>query len=446
MRRFFLFVLGGAAGAALAFLTVQPGSLSAGTSSSDVASSTADAYRQLQLFGLVFEVVRAKYVDRPDDAKLIGSAVEGMLAALDPHSSYMNARTFREMDLETRGEFGGLGMEVGIENGTIKVMHTLEGTPAAAAGIVSGDVITEVNGRSIKSLSLDEAVDRMHGPIGSKVRLRIVRPAAREPINVTLVRRLIELQSVRYRKDGEDVAYIRITEFNGQTGTELSKAIAALRGQIPEEKLRGYVLDLRNNPGGLFDAAIAVSNVFLQRGEIASTRGRDTESTERFVAKPNEGDLTNGEPLIVLINGGSASAAEIVAGALQDHRRATIVGTRSFGKGSVQTVFPLGGGNGALRLTTARYFTPSGRSIQAQGITPDIEVLQDVPTEANGEIESEAGLQGHLRRTDAREQTGSQSYVPAAAKDDKALQMGEDLLRGVAHHAAFPPRARLSAD
>jgi carboxyl-terminal processing protease len=281
----------------------------------------------------------------------------------------------------------------------------------------------------------------MRGLVNTKIRLKIMRKGNDAPIEVAIVRDNIRVRSVRMKVEGDDVGYVRITQFNEQTSDGLKKAIADITSQVPNEKLRGYVIDLRNNPGGLLDQAISVSDAFLERGEIVSTRGRDPEETQRFNARP--GDLTKGKPVIVLINGGSASASEIVAGALQDHRRATLVGTRSFGKGSVQTIIPLGSGNGALRLTTARYFTPSGRSIQAKGISPDVEVLQDVPEEmkARAANTSESSLRGHLK-AEGDEQVGSQSYVPPDAKDDKALNMAYDLLRGTRTNAAFPPNPK----
>jgi carboxyl-terminal processing protease len=281
----------------------------------------------------------------------------------------------------------------------------------------------------------------MRGLVDTKIRLKIVRKGNDSPIDVSLVRANIRVRSVKSKVEGDDVGYVRITQFNEQTSDGLKKAISEINGEVPSDKLRGYVIDLRNNPGGLLDQAISVSDAFLERGEIVSTRGRDPEETQRFNARP--GDLTKGKPIIVLINGGSASASEIVAGALQDHKRATLVGTRSFGKGSVQTIIPLGAGNGALRLTTARYFTPSGRSIQAKGITPDIEVLQEVPDElkARTDTKGEASLRGHLK-AEGNEESGSQSYVPPDEKDDRALKEALDLLRGTITDAAFPPNPK----
>jgi carboxyl-terminal processing protease len=280
--------------------------------------------------------------------------------------------------------------------------------------------------------------------VNTKIKLTVMRKGQDKPLEISLTRDIIRVRSVRSEAIGDDVGYIRMTQFNEQTFEGLKKAITDIGAKISNDKLKGYVLDLRNNPGGLLDQAISVSDAFLQKGEIVSTRGRNAEETQRFSARP--GDLTNGKPVIVLINGGSASASEIVAGALQDHRRVTVIGTRSFGKGSVQTIIPLGSGNGALRLTTARYFTPSGRSIQAKGISPDIEVLQDLPDDIKAKTDTstkgEASLRGHLKGDAGKEQTGSQSYIPPDRKDDKALNMAEDLLRGVKVNSAFPPNPK----
>jgi carboxyl-terminal processing protease len=345
--------------------------------------------------------------------------------------------------VQTRGEFGGLGIEVTMEDGLVKVVAPIDDTPAAKAGVRAGDIITHLDDEAVQGLTLNQAVEKMRGLVNTKINLRIMRKGVDKPVEVSIVRDIIRVRSVRSRLEGEDVAYIRITQFNEQTTEGLRKQIDELSKQAGEkqfgEKLKGIILDLRNNPGGLLDQAISVSDAFLDRGEIVSTRGRDADETQRFNARP--GDLTKQRPVIVLINGGSASASEIVAGALQDHKRATLVGTRSFGKGSVQTIIPLGPGNGALRLTTARYYTPSGRSIQAKGISPDIEVLQEVPDEVKSravETKGEASLRGHLK-ADGEEGGGSQSYIPPDAKDDKALKTALDLLRGIQANSAFPP-------
>jgi carboxyl-terminal processing protease len=437
IRRAFLVLIGGAAGAALTLAVTQTPLTALGASAS---AASAETYQEINLFASIFERVRESYVEKPDDSKLIESAINGMLSGLDPHSSYMDAKSFRDMQVQTRGEFGGLGIEVMQEDGAIKVVAPIDDTPAQRAGIRAGDLITHLDDVPVQGLTLNQAVDKMRGPVNSQIRLRITRKGAEKPLDVTLVRDVIRVKSVRARVEAGDIGYIRISSFTEQTTEGLKKAIADIAAQIPPEKLKGYILDLRNNPGGLLDQAISVCDTFLEHGEIVSTRGREAEETQRFNARP--GDLIRGKPLIVLINGGSASASEIVAGALQDQKRATILGTRSFGKGSVQTIIPLGNGNGALRLTTARYYTPSGRSIQALGITPDIEILQDVPDEvkkagSSTEIKGESSLRGHLKAT-GEERSGSQSYVPPDAKNDKALQHALDLLHGIKTNAAFP--------
>jgi carboxyl-terminal processing protease len=441
MRKTSLILLGAAAGVAVTLITTQPRIV---FDAARAQAAAADTYRQLSLFGDVFERVRADYVEKPDDGKLIESAINGMLAGLDPHSSYMDGKSFRDMQIQTRGEFGGLGIEVTMEDGLIKVVAPIDETPAAKAGIMANDIITHLDDEPVQGLTLNQAVEKMRGPVNTKIKLTIMRKGQTKPIEVTISRDIIRVKAVRSRVE-EDVGYIRITQFNEQTTENLKKALTELQSKIPAEKLRGYVVDLRNNPGGLLDQAISVSDAFLERGEIVSTRGRNPEETQRFSARA--GDLFKGKPVIVLINGGSASASEIVAGALQDHKRATLIGTRSFGKGSVQTIIPLGAGNGALRLTTARYFTPSGKSIQAQGIKPDIEVLQEVPEDlkARTDTKGESSLRGHLK-AEGDEQTGSQSYVPPDPKDDKALHMALDLMRGVATNAAFPPSPKRASN
>jgi len=331
----------------------------------------AETYRLLQLFGDVFARVRAEYVEPVQDRDLVENAVNGMLTGLDPHSAYLNPRNFRDMQVQTRGEFGGLGIEVTQENGYIRVISPIDETPAARAGVKPGDFITMLNGTSTQGLTLQEAVEQMRGERGTSIRLTIRREGEQRPVEISITRDVIRPQVVRYRLEGNDVAYIRVTSFNEQTDTNLRRAMTALRQQAGNN-LKGVVLDLRNNPGGLLDQAVQVADDMLEQGEIVSTRARRPEDAQRWNARA--GDITGGLPIVVLVNGGSASASEIVAGALQDHRRAVVIGTRSFGKGSVQTVMPLGGNNGAIRLTTARYYTPSGRSIQSTGIEPDIEV------------------------------------------------------------------------
>src|SRR5262252_6059658 len=437
MRKTSLILLGAAAGIAVTLIATQPRILLDGARAQAAA---ADTYRQLSLFGDVFERVRADYVEKPDDSKLIESAINGMLAGLDPHSSYMDSKSFRDMQVQTRGEFGGLGIEVTMEDGLIKVVAPIDETPAAKAGIMANDIITHLDDAPVQGLTLNQAVEKMRGPENSKIKLKIMRKGQDKPIEISITRARIQVRSVRSHLEGDDVGFIRISQFNEQTTEDLKKAIADFSAQA-SDKLKGFIIDLRNNPGGLLDQAIWVSAAFLEKGEIVSTRGRNADETQRFNARA--GDLTKNKPVIVLINGGSASASEIVAGALQDHRRSTVIGTRSFGKGSVQTIIPLGSGNGALRLTTARYFTPSGTSIQAKGIKPDIEVLQDVPDElkASMDTKGEASLRGHLK-AEGGEESGSQSYVPPDEKDDRALKEALDLLRGTITDAAFPPNPK----
>jgi carboxyl-terminal processing protease len=436
MRKTSLILLGAAAGVAVTLIATQPRILLDGAR----AQTAADTYRQLSLFGDVFERVRADYVEKPDDGKLIESAINGMLAGLDPHSSYMDSKSFGDMQVQTRGEFGGLGIEVTMEDGLIKVVAPIDETPAAKAGVMANDIITHLNDEPVQGLTLNQAVEKMRGPVNTKIKLKIMRKGSDKPVEVSITRDVIRVRSVRARLEGDDVGFIRITQFNEQTAEGLKKVITDLTAQTGD-KLKGFIIDLRNNPGGLLDQAISVSDAFLEKGEIVSTRGRNAEETQRFNARA--GDLTKNKPVIVLINGGSASASEIVAGALQDHRRATVIGTRSFGKGSVQTIIPIGSGNGALRLTTARYFTPSGRSIQAKGISPDIEVLQEVPEElkTRTDTKGEASLRGHLR-AEGDEQTGSQAYVPPDPKDDKALHTALDLIRGIQKNSAYPPNPK----
>ena len=440
MRRNFAFLLGTATGVGLTLLVVGPQGASLVAAAK--AAARSDTYNQLNLFGSVFERIKTSYVEKPDDSKLMEGAINGMISALDPHSRYMNEKGWSDMQETTHGEFGGLGIEVTMEDGIVKVVTPIDDTPAAKAGMLSGDVITQIDDESIQGMSLEQAVSRMKGPANSKIRLKVVRKGAAAPVDVAIVREIIRVRPVRYKTDGGDIGYIRITRFNEQTTDGLKKALANIAKDIPADKLAGYVIDLRNNPGGLLDQAVSVSSAFMNRGEVVSTRGRTSEETQRFTARG--GDLTKGKPLVVLINGGSASASEIVAGALRDHKRATLIGTRTFGKGSVQTIIPLGQGNGALALTTARYFTPSGRSIQAQGIAPDMEVLQDVPDELKGrtDLKGEASMRGHLAAEGTEQQTGSQAYVPPNEKDDKALIAAFNLLRGVTVNANGPTMAK----
>ena len=407
--------------------------------SQSASAANSEIYRQLDLFGEVLERVRSDYVEKPEDAKLIEAAINGMLTALDPHSAYLNPKHFRDMQVQTRGEFGGLGIEVTMENGVVKVVSPIEDTPASRAGLMSGDLITHLDKEQILGLTLQEAVEKMRGPVNSPITLTIVRKGVDDPFDVKVVRDVIHINPVKYDVEGDDIGYIRITTFNEQTTANLQKAIDDLKKQIGP-KLKGYIVDLRNNPGGLLDQAISVSDTFLDQGAIVLTRGRNLEETQRSNARP--GDLADGKQIIVLINGGSASASEIVAGALQDHHRATIIGTRSFGKGSVQTIIPLGS-NGALRLTTARYYTPSGRSIQAKGIEPEAVVEEELPDDLKQKAEAqstrgEANLRGHLKSEDEddkakadQDESGSSSYVSPDKAKDTQLNYAIDLSHGI---------------
>jgi len=437
MRKTFLIFVGAVTGLAASLITIQSQLLSDGPRAQAAVNAS---YRHLSLFREVFERVRDNYVEKPDDGQLIKSAINGMLTGLDPHSNYMDPKGLREMQVETRGEFGGLGIELTMEEGLIKVVAPIDGTPAARAGVMPNDVITHLDEAPMRGLTLDKAVEKMRGRPHTKIKLEIMRKGQDKPIEVSITREIIHVRSVRSRLEGDDVGFIRISQFSEQTTDGLKKAVADLTTQSGN-KIKAFVVDLRNNPGGLLDQAIAVSDAFLEKGKIVSTRGRNAQETQWFNARP--GDITKSKPIIVLINGGSASGAEIVAGALQDNRRATIIGTRSFGKGSVQSVIALGPGNGAMRLTTARYFTPSGRSIQAKGISPDIEVLQEEPEEAKGLTDSigESALRGHLK-AEGDEQTGSQSYIPPDPKDDKALGAALDLIRGLQQNPAYPARPK----
>jgi carboxyl-terminal processing protease len=404
------------------------------------AKDKSETYKFLNLFGDVFERVRADYVEETTDEALIEAAISGMLTSLDPHSAYLNARSFRDMQVETKGQFGGLGIEVTMENQLVKVISPIDDTPAFRAGIQPGDFITHLNGEPVLGLNLSEAVEKMRGPVGTDIKLTIKR-GTREPFDVTLTRAIVKIESVKGRLEG-NIGYLRVSRFSEQTDVSLKKAIAKIREEAGD-KLQGVVLDLRNNPGGLLDQAVAVADVFLDKGEIVSTRSKKPEEAQRFNARP--GDAVRGLPVVVLINGGSASASEIVAGALQDHRRALLLGTKSFGKGSVQTIIQLAG-HGAMRLTTARYYTPSGRSIQALGIEPDIMVEQaKIESLQTATRPREADLRGALERRDegpAEPQprqpdvkNGDKGAAPAAdaqKAQDYQLSRALDLLRGVA--------------
>jgi carboxyl-terminal processing protease len=401
----------------------------------------------LKLFGDVFERVRAEYVEEVTDEALIESAINGMLTALDPHSGYLDAKKYRDMQVQTKGEFGGLGIEVTMEDGLVKVVSPIDDTPAHRAGIQAGDVITHINTEPVLGMTLAEAVERMRGPVDTSIALTLRRPGREEPLDVSMARAVITISPVRWRAEG-DIGYLRVTAFNEQTDANLRTAIEDLQSQLGPS-LKGVVLDLRNNPGGLLEQAVAVADVFLDRGEIVSTRGRRTDNIQRFNAR--RGDLVDGRPMVVLINGGSASASEIVAGALRDHDRAIVMGTPSFGKGSVQTIMPLPG-HGAIRLTTARYYTPAGTSIQAKGIVPDIEVQQSrIEIIDQGLGRREADLRGRLENDqsgggdDAEVSDDDDPVVsdgapvdepPADQAEDYQLARALDLLRGVAMFGA----------
>ena len=424
----------------------------AGPLIAQTAGKTSSVYEQLDLFGDVFERIRGQYVEEPDNGKLMEAAINGMLTSLDPHSSYMNAQDFADMQVQTRGEFGGLGIEVTQEDGYVKVVTPIDGTPADKAGIQTGDFITQVDGVTVLGLTMDAAVDMMRGPIGSEVVITVVREGVTDPFDVSIIRETIKVSAVKGRLVGDTVV-LRISSFSDQTYSglqaELKKAVEEAGGA---DKVNGFVLDLRNNPGGLLTQAIDVSDAFLEEGEIVSTRGRNPQDNERFNSQP--GDLAGGKPVVVLINGGSASASEIVAGALQDHRRAIVVGTKSFGKGSVQTIIPVRG-DGAMRLTTARYYTPSGRSIQALGVMPDIVVNQppfDPEKAAADEAaaqdnqRTEASLPGVLSNDSMTEEERKQldadrARTEEAAKlrdDDYQLAYAVDILRGLSAVAKAP--------
>ena len=434
------FLIAAAGGTVLGLITTtQVGPLLA-----QEATTSTNIYQQLDLFGDIFERIRSEYVEEVDDKALIEAAINGMLTSLDPHSSYLSADDAADMRVQTRGEFGGLGLEVTQEEGWVKVVSPIDGTPAAAAGMESGDFITEVDGESLLGLTLDEALELLRGPVGSEVVITVVREGEVEPMKVSIVRDTIKLTAVRSRTEGKAVV-LRVTTFNAQTFPNLEEGLqkeVEAAGGI--DNVDGFVIDLRNNPGGLLNQAVFVADAFLEGGEIVSTRGREPQDGDRFNATP--GDLAQGKPIVILINGGSASASEIVAGALQDHRRGIVVGTKSFGKGSVQTVVPLQG-DGAMRLTTARYYTPSGRSIQALGISPDIIVEQPPRAEEDPEAEdeaeipfrSEADLRGRLNNDSLTEDEIKQieddrARAEAAAQlrvDDYQLAYAIDILKGL---------------
>lgn len=438
MNRFFIAAAGGIATGVLVSTQIAAPLLA------QESSRPASVYEQLDLFGDIFERIRAQYVEEVDEGKLIEAAIDGMLTSLDPHSSYLSPDDAANMRVQTRGEFGGLGIEVTQEDGFVKVVSPMDGTPAAEAGVEAGDFITHVDGESLLGLTLDDAVEMMRGPVGSEIVVTVVREGEAEPFDISIIRDTIKLTAVRARTEGKTVV-LRVTTFNDQTYPNLEEGLAKeIEAAGGLENINGVVLDLRNNPGGLLTQAIKVSDAFLEKGEIVSTRGRAPEDGERYNA--TAGDLIGGKPMVVLINGGSASASEIVSGALQDHRRAVVVGTKSFGKGSVQTVMPLRG-DGAMRLTTARYYTPSGRSIQSLGISPDIVVAQPPRApEAEEEDEtsisrrnrSEADLRGalsndSLSEDEIRQIEAEQEQAEESAKlrdEDYQLAYAIDILKG----------------
>jgi carboxyl-terminal processing protease len=439
MKKFVMAAVGGTVAGALIATQV------AGPLIAQEAERKTSVYEQLDLFGDIFERIRAQYVEDVDEGELIEAAINGMLTSLDPHSSYLPPKDFGDMQVQTRGEFGGLGIEVTQEEGFVKVVSPIDGTPADEAGIEAGDFITHVDGESVLGLTLDQAVQMMRGPVGSEIIITVVRESVDEPFDVEITRDTIKLTVIRSRTVGDSVV-LRVTTFNDQTYPSLSEKLAEeVEKAGGMESVNGFVLDLRNNPGGLLTQAIRVSDGFLDKGEIVSTRGRDPQDGDRYNA--SEGDLAEGKPIVVLINGGSASASEIVAGALQDHRRAIVIGTKSFGKGSVQSIVPLRG-DGAMRLTTARYYTPSGRSIQALGVSPDI-IVEQPPRRPEAEEEedeatarrsrSEADLRGSLDNDsiseDERRQLEEEQQKAQDAADlreeDYQLAYAIDILKGL---------------
>lgn len=405
--------------------------------------SADEVYSDLDLFGEVFDRIRAEYVEAPDERKLIHAALQGMLTSLDPHSGYMEPVEYSDVQEDTSGQFGGLGIEVQMEDGVIKVVSPIDDTPAAKAGILANDFIVELDGTQVQGLTLDQAVEKMRGQVGTKITVTVVREGVTEPLKFELTRDIIATRAARMSMEG-DVGVIRLARFSEQAFVGIQKAIDDIYKAGDGKAPKGIVLDLRNNPGGLVDQAVLVSDAFLKQGAVVLTRGRVDSESSRYDAKPDALDQKLADvPLVVLINGGSASAAEIVAGALQDHKRATLVGTRSFGKGSVQSIIPLGA-DGAMRLTTARYYTPNNRSIQASGIQPDIVITQDVPDEFKGrdEIIGEAALPGEIGGgTEEKATVGSSVYVPAEKDKDNQLQYAIKLIDGLETNAAYPPKA-----
>jgi carboxyl-terminal processing protease len=420
---------------------VAAGVVLVGASHDALRAAGASANDKLALFAEVFNKVRDNYAEKPDDEKMIKSAIDGMLASLDPHSNYFDPKALQDFQSSMKGEeFGGLGLEVMMENGLVKVVSPIDDTPAARAGMMSGDLVTRIDDTAVKGLSLKEAVEKMRGPAKSPVKLTVERGSNGDLKEFTIVREIIHVQSVRSHLESGDIGYIRITQFNQEAYDGVRKAFDHFRAEPGQVNLKGYVLDLRNNPGGLLNQAVEITNAFVDNGDIVSTRGRNSDQGQRYSARSGV-NLSQEKPVVVLINGGSASASEIVSGALQDLKRATLIGTRTFGKGSVQTILPLGE-NGALKLTTARYYTPSGRSIQAKGIDPDIKVLENIPDDLKGKVSSmgEASLFGHLKN-DGEEEKGSDAYVPPDRDKDTQLEAAVKFLHGAKAETLRSPDA-----
>jgi carboxyl-terminal processing protease len=412
------------------------------TTAAAAPRSNQEIYSDLDLFGEVFDRIRAEYVEAPDEKKLIHAALQGMLSSLDPHSSYMDPLDYADVQEDTTGKFGGLGIEVQMEDGVIKVVSPIDDTPAAKAGILAGDFIVELDGVQVQGMSLDQAVDKMRGEVGTKIKITVVREGVDKPLDFELTRDVIATRAARWEMNG-DVGVIRLARFSEQAFPGIQQAVDGMYKQLDGKAPKGIILDLRNNPGGLVDQAVYVSDAFLKQGAVVLTRGRIDAESARYDAKPDALDAKLASvPLVVLVNGGSASAAEIVAGALQDHKRATVIGTRSFGKGSVQSIIPLGS-DGAMRLTTARYYTPNNRSIQAAGIQPDIVINEEVPAEFQGrdEILGEVALPGQIGGgTEEQATIGSSVYVPADKEKDNQLQYAIRLIDGLETDAAYPPK------
>ena len=420
------------------------GAVVTGVSHGALNSTTGNATAGVPLFAEVFDKVRSSYAEKPDDDKLVKAAIDGMLASLDPHSTYFDPKALEDFQTSMKGEeFGGLGLEVMMEDGLVKVVSPIDETPAARAGLMTGDLITRIDETPVKGLSLKEAVDKMRGAAKTSVRLLVQRGTG-DAKEYKIVREIIHVQSVRAHVESGDIGYIRITQFNQEAYDGLRKAFDHFHSDPGDGGIKGYILDLRNNPGGLLNQAVEITNAFVDEGQIVSTRGRTAEQHQGYSARPGV-NLSQGKPMVVLINGGSASASEIVSGALQDLKRATLIGTRSFGKGSVQTILPLGD-EGALKLTTARYYTPSGRSIQARGIEPDVFVVENIPNDLKGKVSSlgEASLFGHLKNgTD--EEKGSDAYVPPDKDKDTQLQAAISLLHGASPKSLKSPSATVTS-